>query len=123
MLKEGQLYHEIQHDAHGRLACALHASNAQGTLPPCSYEQDSQASFTHSEALTLFRLRQAYLLARAIQFWTPGVPMVYYVGLFAGANDYEVHLFWPPCAVHTAESEVQRDACRSELPRITDARA
>jgi hypothetical protein len=33
---------------------------------------------------------QAYLLARAIQFWTPGVPMVYYVGLFAGANDEAV---------------------------------
>lgn len=35
---------------------------------------------------------QAYLLARAIQFWTPGVPMVYYVGLFAGANDEAVRL-------------------------------
>lgn len=31
-----------------------------------------------------------YLLARAIQFFTPGIPMVYYVGLFAGLNDYDV---------------------------------
>jgi len=28
-----------------------------------------------------------YLLARAIQFFLPGVPQVYYVGLFAGHND------------------------------------
>lgn len=31
----------------------------------------------------------AYLLARAIQFFTPGVPMVYYVGMLAGTNDHE----------------------------------
>ncbi|MEJ2011710.1 MAG: sucrose phosphorylase [Anaerolineales bacterium] len=30
----------------------------------------------------------AYLAARAIQFFTPGVPQVYYVGLLAGENDY-----------------------------------
>ncbi|HZX27178.1 MAG TPA: sucrose phosphorylase [Telluria sp.] len=29
----------------------------------------------------------AYLLARAIQFFVPGVPQVYYVGLLAGQND------------------------------------
>ncbi len=28
-----------------------------------------------------------YLLARAIQFFTPGIPQVYYVGLLAGKND------------------------------------
>ncbi|RSK26174.1 sucrose phosphorylase [Bacillus sp. HMF5848] len=31
----------------------------------------------------------AYLAARAIQFFTPGVPQVYYVGLLAGENDEE----------------------------------
>ncbi|MBN2044243.1 MAG: sucrose phosphorylase [Anaerolineales bacterium] len=31
----------------------------------------------------------AYLVARAIQFFTPGVPQVYYVGLLAGENDQE----------------------------------
>lgn len=31
----------------------------------------------------------AYLAARAIQFFTPGVPQVYYVGLLAGKNDVE----------------------------------
>jgi len=29
----------------------------------------------------------AYLAARAIQFFTPGIPQVYYVGLLAGMND------------------------------------
>lgn len=38
-----------------------------------------------------------YLLARAIQFFTPGIPMVYYVGLFAGLNDYDVG----PCSLTT----------------------
>ncbi|MDO4292520.1 MAG: sucrose phosphorylase [Eubacteriales bacterium] len=33
---------------------------------------------------------QAYLLARAIQFFAPGVPQVYYMGLLAGKNDYEL---------------------------------
>ncbi len=32
----------------------------------------------------------AYLLARAIQFFTPGIPQVYYVGLLAGENDIEL---------------------------------
>lgn len=31
-----------------------------------------------------------YLLARALQFWTPGIPQVYYVGLFAGRNDTDL---------------------------------
>lgn len=31
----------------------------------------------------------AYLLARAVQFFAPGIPQVYYVGLLAGKNDIE----------------------------------
>lgn len=31
----------------------------------------------------------AYLIARAIQFFAPGIPQVYYVGLLAGKNDTE----------------------------------
>ncbi|WP_319415423.1 sucrose phosphorylase [Marispirochaeta aestuarii] len=30
---------------------------------------------------------EAYLLARAVQFFAPGIPQVYYVGLLAGRND------------------------------------
>ena len=33
---------------------------------------------------------KAYLLARAIQFFAPGIPQVYYVGMLAGANDIEL---------------------------------
>ncbi len=33
---------------------------------------------------------QAYLLARAIQFFAPGIPQVYYVGMLAGRNDIEL---------------------------------
>ena len=32
---------------------------------------------------------RAYLLARVVQFFTPGIPQVYYVGLLAGENDIE----------------------------------
>lgn len=32
----------------------------------------------------------AYIAARAIQFFTPGIPQVYYVGLMAGCNDQEL---------------------------------
>lgn len=32
----------------------------------------------------------AYLLARAVQFFVPGIPQVYYVGLLAGKNDVEL---------------------------------
>ncbi len=31
-----------------------------------------------------------YLLARALQFFTPGIPQVYYVGLLAGSNDMDL---------------------------------
>ncbi len=33
---------------------------------------------------------QAYLLARAIQCFAPGIPQIYYVGLLAGENDIEL---------------------------------
>lgn len=32
-----------------------------------------------------------YLMARAVQFFAPGIPQVYYVGLFAGANDFDLY--------------------------------
>jgi len=36
----------------------------------------------------LLRNDDAYIAARAIQFFTPGIPQVYYVGLLAGCNDF-----------------------------------
>ncbi len=44
-----------------------------------------QVNCTFYDALS--RNDRAYLLARAIQFFLPGVPQVYYVGLLAGEND------------------------------------
>ncbi|MEX2334797.1 MAG: sucrose phosphorylase, partial [Pseudohongiella sp.] len=38
----------------------------------------------------LMRNDDAYIAARAIQFFTPGIPQVYYVGLLAGCNDHEL---------------------------------
>ena len=32
----------------------------------------------------------SYLLARAVQFFAPGTPQIYYVGLLAGKNDIEL---------------------------------
>ena len=44
-----------------------------------------QVNCTFYDALG--RADGAYLLARAVQFFLPGVPQVYYVGLLAGEND------------------------------------
>jgi len=44
-----------------------------------------QVNCTFFDALG--RNESAYLVARAIQFFVPGVPQVYYVGLLAGEND------------------------------------
>ena len=32
-----------------------------------------------------------YFLARAVQFFTPGIPQVYYVGMLAGRNDWDLY--------------------------------
>lgn len=47
-----------------------------------------QVNCTYFDALG--RDENAYLIARAIQFFVPGIPQVYYVGLFAGENDMEL---------------------------------
>ena len=60
--------------------------------------QSRQATGTAASNLDLYQVNctfydalerndQDYLLARAIQFFSPGVPQVYYVGLLAGEND------------------------------------
>lgn len=47
-----------------------------------------QVNCTYYDALG--RNDDAYLIARAIQFFAPGVPQVYYVGLLAGGNDLDL---------------------------------
>lgn len=68
----------------------------------------------------------AYLAARAIQFFAPGVPQVYYVGLLAGQNDQEgVELTGEGRAInrynYTAQevgTAVQRDVVQKLLELI-----
>jgi sucrose phosphorylase len=47
-----------------------------------------QVNCTFYDALG--RRGNEYLIARAVQFFVPGIPQVYYVGLFAGTNDMEL---------------------------------
>lgn len=47
-----------------------------------------QVNSTYYDALG--RDDDAYLLARALQLCTPGVPQIYYVGLLAGGNDMDL---------------------------------
>ena len=47
-----------------------------------------QVNCTFYDALG--RRGNEYLVARAIQFFVPGIPQVYYVGLLAGTNDMEL---------------------------------
>lgn len=47
-----------------------------------------QVNCTYYDALG--RDDRAYLLARLIQLFVPGIPQVYYVGLLAGANDMDL---------------------------------
>jgi sucrose phosphorylase len=47
-----------------------------------------QVNCTYYDALG--RNDRDYLTARAIQFFAPGIPQVYYVGLLAGTNDMEL---------------------------------
>jgi sucrose phosphorylase len=47
-----------------------------------------QVNCTYYDALG--RRDEEYLIARAIQFFVPGIPQVYYVGLLAGTNDMDL---------------------------------
>ena len=64
-----------------------------------------QVNCTFYDALA--RDDRAYLIARAIQFFLPGVPQVYYVGLLAGENDVDL----------LARSRVGRDINRHHYDR------
>jgi len=61
-----------------RLASGAAASNVD----------DSQINCTFYDALG--RRDAEYLIARAIQCFTPGIPQIYYVGLLAGGNDLDL---------------------------------
>jgi sucrose phosphorylase len=72
---------EAMHDASGdtsRLATGAAASNVDLYQVNCTYYD------------ALGRDDDKYTLARLLQFFTPGVPQVYYVGLLAGVNDVKL---------------------------------
>lgn len=71
------LVEKIHANSHGssRLATGAAASNLDLYQVNCTYYD------------ALGRRDNDYLMARAIQFFAPGIPQVYYVGLLAGQND------------------------------------
>lgn len=86
--REGLLTPEQIHD----LVQNMH-DNSGGTSRPAVGAAASnvhlyEVNCTYYDALA--RDDDAYLIARALQFFTPGIPQVYYVGLLAGTNDMEL---------------------------------
>jgi sucrose phosphorylase len=76
----GDLVETIHHrsDGQSRQATGNAASNLDLYQVNCTFYD------------ALGRDDNEYLIARAMQFFAPGVPQVYYVGLFAGSNDMEL---------------------------------
>jgi sucrose phosphorylase len=72
-----------------RLVRQIHANSGGHSLRATGAAASNldlyQVNCTFHDALAQDDLR--YLLSRAIQFFLPGIPQVYYVGLLAGAND------------------------------------
>lgn len=72
-----------------RLVRQVHANSGGDSLRATGAAASNldlyQVNCTFYDALARDDLR--YLLCRAIQFFLPGIPQVYYVGLLAGAND------------------------------------
>jgi len=67
--------------------------NSNGTSLKATGEAASnldlyQVNCTYFDALA--KDEKAYLVARAIQFFVPGIPQVYYVGMLAGENDMDL---------------------------------
>jgi sucrose phosphorylase len=65
-----------------------HGQSRQATGAAASNLDLYQVNSTFFDAMG--RDEDRYLLARAIQFFLPGIPQVYYVGLLAGRNDMEL---------------------------------
>ncbi len=65
-----------------------HGESRQATGAAASNLDLYQVNSTFFDAMG--RDEDQYLLARAIQFFLPGIPQVYYVGLLAGRNDMEL---------------------------------
>jgi sucrose phosphorylase len=75
-----------------RLVEQIHANSDGRSLQATGGSAENldlyQVNCTFYDALNRDDLR--YLLCRAVQFFLPGIPQVYYVGLLAGSNDMEL---------------------------------
>ncbi|MCL4849463.1 MAG: sucrose phosphorylase [Acidobacteria bacterium] len=113
------------HDGIGVIDVGADAAGTPGLLAPeaidrlvegihaMSGDQSRQATGASASNLDLYQVNctfydalgrddDAYLIARALQFFAPGIPQVYYVGLLAGTNDMAL----------LARSQVGRDINR-----------
>jgi sucrose phosphorylase len=101
------------HDGIGVIDVGADASGAPGLLPPAAIHElvetihkrskgeSRQATGAAANNLDLYQVNctyydalgqsdTEYLIARAVQFFVPGIPQVYYVGLLGGTNDMEL---------------------------------
>jgi len=105
----------VPDDGIDRLVQQIHANSRGESLRATGAAASNldlyQVNCTFYDALGRDDLR--YLLCRAIQFFLPGIPQVYYVGLLAGTNDMAL----------LARTQVGRDINRHHYTRgeIADA--
>ena len=84
----GLIENEILDDIVNQMHVNSKGNSLKATGAAASNLDLYQVNCTYFDALG--RDENAYLMARAIQFFVPGIPQVYYVGLFAGENDMEL---------------------------------
>jgi sucrose phosphorylase len=105
----GNLPGLVPHEGIERLVRQVHANSGGDSLRATGAAASNldlyQINCTFFDALARDELR--YLLCRAIQFFLPGIPQVYYVGLLAGSNDMSL----------LARSGVGRDINRHHYTR------
>ena len=100
------------HDGIGVIDVGAHADGRPGLLPPAAIDRlvetmhersggSRQATGAAASNLDLYQVNSTYfdalgrredeyLIARAIQFFAPGIPQIYYVGLLGSTNDMEL---------------------------------
>lgn len=81
----GFLTQQDMADIFDRAKLATHGLSAQASVIPQWFTLPHQINATFYSVLGCDDLK--YLIARAVQFFLPGIPQVYYVGLLAGTDD------------------------------------
>ena len=90
--REGSRSGLLSDDQINNLVDTIHEKTGGGSLRASGHAASNldvyQVNSTFYDALG--QSDREYLIARAIQFFSPGTPQVYYVGLLAGENDLEL---------------------------------